>query len=105
MRKLYILIALALCLTSFSAKTITGKVIAIKDGDTIVVLKAKTTHTIRLDGIDCPEKKQAFGDRARQFASQQVFGKKVRVEYKSKDRLGLWVDKNPIPPWKFRRKH
>ncbi|MDK2743464.1 MAG: hypothetical protein NDI90_11155 [Nitrospira sp. BO4] len=38
-----------------------GQVIAVKDGDTIEVLHNKRAERIRLTGIDCPEKKQAFG--------------------------------------------
>jgi endonuclease YncB( thermonuclease family) len=38
-----------------------GKVIGVLDGDTIEVLHEKKTERIRLYGIDCPEKGQAFG--------------------------------------------
>ena len=39
------------------AETITGKVVGIMDGDTIEVLGAtKTSHRIRIEGIDAPEK-------------------------------------------------
>ncbi len=86
LRTLYLVFSLLICLSALQAKTLTGKVVRVKDGDTIVILKGKTTYTIRLDGIDCPEKKQAFGEKARQFCSAQVFGKQVKVEYKSKDR-------------------
>ena len=38
-----------------------GKVIAVKDGDTLKVLRDSTTAvTVRLYGIDCPERGQAF---------------------------------------------
>lgn len=68
---------------------ITGKVIGISDGDTIKILtEDKQELRIRLNGIDCPEKKQAFGTKARQFTSDMVFGKTVSVRYKSKDRYG-----------------
>jgi endonuclease YncB( thermonuclease family) len=46
-----------------------GKVIRVIDGDTISVLKDKEPVRIRLYGIDCPEKKQAFGKKAKQFTS------------------------------------
>ena len=38
-----------------------GKVIALADGDTITVLRDKSQVKIRLEGIDAPEKNQAFG--------------------------------------------
>ncbi len=80
-----------LCASQLSAKSITGKVIKVKDGDTIVVLKNKTSYTIRLDGIDCPEMKQAYGSKAKQFVSAKVFGKQVRVTYTKKDRYNRYL--------------
>jgi endonuclease YncB( thermonuclease family) len=42
---------------------LSGKVVAISDGDTLTVLdESKTQHKIRLAGIDAPEKAQAFGN-------------------------------------------
>jgi micrococcal nuclease len=35
---------------------------------------------IRLNGIDCPEKGQAYGKRAKQAASELVFGKEVTLQ-------------------------
>jgi hypothetical protein len=52
---------------------------------------------IRLYGIDCPEKKQAFGKRAKQFTSNMVFGKTVEVRPVTIDRYGrtiAWVYEN-----------
>ncbi len=38
--------------------TISGKVVAVADGDTLAVLDAaKAQHTIRLHGIDAPERR------------------------------------------------
>ena len=42
-----------------------GKVVHVADGDTITVLKDGNEQVkVRLYGIDCPEKGQAFGTRA-----------------------------------------
>ena len=68
-----------------------GKVIGVSDGDTITVLNEKTPVKVRLYGIDCPEKKQAFGTRAKQFTSDLVFGKVVDVETVDTDRYGRTV--------------
>jgi micrococcal nuclease len=69
-----------------------GKVVGVSDGDTITVLTPdKTQHKIRLFGIDCPEKHQDFGQKAKQFASDMVFGKEVVVEVIDKDRYGRAV--------------
>ena len=61
-----------------------AKVIGVKDGDTIEVLYKKKPIVIRLAHIDCPEKKQPFGKKAKQFVSDAVFGKNVRIVSKGK---------------------
>src|SRR5690606_33140118 len=131
-----------------------GKVIHVTDGDTITVLtEAKKQEKIRLIGIDCPERGQAFGKRAADFTKDlvalevvtiQTFGKDKHgrtlgevilgdgrnlsqelvkagyawwffkysydehlgiLEVKAKiAKVGLWKDKNPIPPWIFRHR-
>ena len=68
-----------------------GKVIGVADGDTITVLRDKQPQKIRLYGIDCPEKRQPFGKRAKQFTSELVFGKLVEVEPVATDRYGRTV--------------
>ncbi len=57
-----------------------GKVVGISDGDTITVLHNNRGEKIRLYGIDTPEKRQDFGNKAKQFTSNMVFGKSVEVE-------------------------
>jgi micrococcal nuclease len=41
-----------------------------------------------LSGIDCPEKGQAYGTRAKQAASDLAFGKQVTVWTHGKDKYG-----------------
>jgi endonuclease YncB( thermonuclease family) len=69
----------------------TGKVIGVSDGDTITVLRERQPQKIRLYGIDCPEKRQPFGNRAKQFTSDMVFGKIVEVNGIDTDRYGRTV--------------
>lgn len=69
-----------------SARTFSARVVGISDGDTIKVLKGKKAIKIRLDGIDCPEKRQAYGSRAKQFTAALAFGKTVRVNTSHQDR-------------------
>ena len=64
----------------------TGKVVAVLDGDTIEVLHHGKSERIRLKGVDTPEKKQAFGQKAKQLTSSLVFGKTVVVVPTQKDR-------------------
>jgi micrococcal nuclease len=85
------LLFLLLAVTVHAAE-ITGKVVSVSDGDTITVLTAaKEQVKVRLYGIDAPESKQAFGNRAKQELSGLVFGKVAAVEVKQKDRYGRTV--------------
>ena len=147
------LLLLLLWACSSNADTVLrGKVVSISDGDTFRLLVRGRELRVRLSGIDCPERGQAFGTRAKQFSSQMIFGKQISVRSEGKDqygrelgwvylpngrclnhellkaglawhykkynndpalarmeqnarlgRLGLWVDRAPIPPWEFRR--
>ena len=63
-----------------------GKVVAVQDGDTLEVLTNRVAVRVRLYGIDCPEKGQAFGQKAKSFTSDLVFGKTVKVREKGRDR-------------------
>lgn len=133
---------------------VVGKVVKIADGDTITVLEGRTQHKVRLYGIDCPERGQAFGKKAKQFTSSMAAGKTVTLIVRDKDRYGrlvadvvlpdgqvlnyeivragfawwyqkyapgnkslealeaearekrrgLWYDKEPVPPWEWRRR-
>ena len=48
---------------ALNAKTIQGKVVRVSDGDTITILdEVKVQSKIRLNRIDAPEKKQAYGE-------------------------------------------
>ncbi len=72
----------------------TGKIIKVKDGDTVVVLLSDSTQeTLRLAEVDCPEKGQAFGKNAKQFTSDAVFGKAVTFYRTAKDRYQRTVAK------------
>jgi micrococcal nuclease len=83
------LLTLLLCLPFLLA--FTGKVVGVTDGDTVTVLHANKPERIRLHGIDCPEKGQAFGMRAKQAASEMVFGKDVAVRSHGKDKFGRTI--------------
>lgn len=56
---------LALLLPSGThAESFTGRVVGVSDGDSLTVLHDGRQEKIRLYGVDCPEKRQAFGRRA-----------------------------------------
>jgi endonuclease YncB( thermonuclease family) len=157
--RIYVIALLNLCF-SLEAATLQGKVVSVADGDTITVLDSqKTQHKIRLQGIDAPERAQAFGNKSKQSLHEMVQGKQVTVDYQKKDKYGrvvgkillnntdvcleqlkrgmawhykqyaneqpkkdretyslaeqqaktelkgLWKDKQPVPPWEFRKQN
>lgn len=55
------------------------KVIGIKDGDTFVLLIDEKEQVVRFAHVDCPEKMQPFGSKAKQFVSEICFGKYVTL--------------------------
>jgi endonuclease YncB( thermonuclease family) len=76
------------------ADVIRGRVVGIADGDTITVLDAsRSQHRIRLQGIDAPESRQAFGARSKQHLSDLAFDKEVTVEWEKRDRYGRVLGK------------
>ena len=93
MKKLILIFILFL--SNFAhAKTIEGLVVGVADGDTITVLdQQKNTYKIRLQGIDAPEKKQAFGEKSKQSLHDLVHRKQVRIEYDKEDKYGRIVGK------------
>ena len=147
------LLALIILSSYLFSLELIGKVVKVSDGDTVTILTSdKTQHKIRLNDIDAPEKKQAFGNKSKDNLAKYIAGKTVTVQYQKKDkykrilgtiyynntdinlqqvkdgyawvykkysnnqtyykaeklardkRVGLWIDKNPLEPWEFRRK-
>jgi micrococcal nuclease len=139
---------------NFCQTKLTAKVVGIKDGDTVVVLDSINNQTtLRLAEVDCPEKNQPFGTKAKQFISDQIYLKTIKYvvtdtdrygrniakiyydtdnkyltaeiikaglgwHYKrystskelasfednaKKNKIGLWIDNNPIAPWEWRK--
>mgnify|MGYP000391390911 CR=1 FL=1 len=74
------------------AETIQGKVVHIADGDTLTLLTSSNKQVkIRLAGIDTPEKKQPFGNKAKQVLAALTFQKQVTVDVQTIDRYGRTV--------------
>ena len=66
----------------------TGTVVALHDGDTVTVLDGKTQVKVRLNAIDAPERKQAFGTKSKDALAVRIFGKTVTVLWNEHDRYG-----------------
>jgi micrococcal nuclease len=71
-------LVLALGITGHAAD-FTGPVVSVFVGNTLEVLHNQCTERIRLSGIDCPEKGQVYGKRAKQAASELVYGKEFTL--------------------------
>jgi endonuclease YncB( thermonuclease family) len=69
--------------------TVEGRVVGVRDGDTITVLgPGNAQHVVRLGGIDAPERKQAFGTAAKEALSSLVFDRRVEARCWKRDRYG-----------------
>lgn len=66
MKRYFVFLAFAF-IPSYACAQLEGKVISISDGNTFTLLVDKETIKVRLHGIDCPEKKQDFGNVAKTF--------------------------------------
>ena len=83
-------ILLLICSFPFSvASGFSGEVVGILDGDTIEVLHNGKAHHIRLYGIDCPEKKQPFGEREAGGFDPQLWSARHRATCRQGS---IWAD-------------
>ncbi|MEJ6982402.1 thermonuclease family protein [Pedobacter sp. P351] len=93
-----------LCISfiAFASEILTGKVVAVADGDTITILNSNFQQVkIRLHGIDCPEKSQDFGQKA---TSDLCYGKTVEVQALDTDRYGRTIGLVKLPDGKVLNK-
>lgn len=89
---LLLIIALCAFFPHPAPVTVTGKVIKVVDGDTFDILDSSfNTIRIRMNGIDAPEKKQAFGEASRKQLASLCAGKVVRIVKYSTDRNKRWI--------------
>ena len=67
------------------------KVIAVLDGDTVLVRREGGLVKIRLAEIDAPEKAQTFGETSKHSLTGMVLGKQVKVVSQAVDQYGRLV--------------
>lgn len=91
--RLGVLFVLVLAFSGIAtAAALTGKVVAIADGDTLTLLTPERQQVkVRLAEIDTPERAQPYGTRARQALSDLAFGKQATIQSHEKDRYGRVV--------------
>lgn len=69
------------------------------NGDSIRVMHEGKAERIRLIGVDCPEKRQPFGTKAKVYTSDLAFGQDVTVYGDRRDRYGRTLGEVLLPRW------
>jgi micrococcal nuclease len=82
-----------MCCLSWAAQaeTFDAYVIAVIDGDTVLVLRDKQKLKLRLADIDAPEKAQPFGKQSLGHLKSRVNKKVVQVESRAIDQYGRTI--------------
>lgn len=101
MKKFIISFSLIVLSALCYAQRFTVKVVGISDGDTFTAINDDNLQLkIRIYGIDAPEKRQAFGNKSKEFLSSLIFGKHISIDVQSKDRYGRYIAKVYSPDGK-----
>ena len=74
-----------------NAAEFSGKVIAVLDGDTLMVIRDGHPVKVRFAEIDAPEKAQPFGMASKKSLSEMVMGKQIKVVTRAVDDYGRLV--------------
>lgn len=95
MNRARILTAVALTLLAGSAVAdmLTGRVVAIADGNTLTLLAGRQQYTIRIAAIDAPERNQAWGEQSKTNLSRLTFNQAAVADCSRLDRWGHRVCK------------
>jgi len=82
-----------LCCLSWAAQaeTFEAYVIAVIDGDTVLVSRDKQRLKLRLAAIDAPEKAQPFGQESLAYLKSRVNKRVVQVESRAVDQYGRTI--------------
>ncbi|CAM4265669.1 Thermonuclease family protein [Comamonas aquatilis] len=88
------------------AATLLCLIVGVSDGDTLTARCGEPGQyeqvKVRLQGIDAPERKQPFGERARQALAELTFQKQAELRCNKIDRYkrhvcSVWVKPNEAP--------
>jgi endonuclease YncB( thermonuclease family) len=77
--------------TLANAQEFAGKVIAVMDGDTLLILRDGHPVKVRLAEIDAPEKAQPFGAASQKSLAEMVKDEQVRVVSNAADDYGRLI--------------
>ncbi|MCR5883463.1 thermonuclease family protein [Rhizobacter sp. J219] len=108
MRRLAVVLALLACA---SAHALSGVVTHVTDGDTLWVRpEAGAPVKVRMQGIDAPERCQAWGAQSREALAARVLHRRVDVRTRAKDdyqrTIGtVTLDGHDVAAWMVREGH
>lgn len=91
MGKILVLVGLFSLLICKTAMAWHGYVVKVLDGDSLQVKRGNRLYEIRLYGIDTPEYKQPYGNKAKRFTKNRTWKKTVTIEPRDVDRYGRIV--------------
>ncbi len=91
------LTAVLFILMMTSAVALTGKCVAVLDGDSVKIVldDYPILVQVRLFGVDCPDQGQPFAEEAAKFTADKILEKPVTIEPLVLDRYGrtvAWVN-------------
>lgn len=89
--RLLLLLLVSVSFNVVHAEEFNARVIAVMDGDTVMVLRDNRKIKIRLANIDAPEKAQEFGMESRQALVNRVSQKMIHVNSQAMDSYGRMV--------------
>lgn len=63
-------------------ETVEGRVISVKDGDSIEIIDSNNGNTVevQLYGIDCPELGQSYGEEAKTYTKSLCYHENVIIQ-------------------------
>ena len=91
MRK--ILFSIFIFSLSIMAVAISGKVIRVSDGDTLLLQSGSQRIKVRMYGIDAPELKQSYGENSKSYLEKRILNKNIDVKVINEDKYGRKVGK------------
>ena len=91
MRK--IMFAIFIFSLSIIAVAVSGKVIRVSDGDTILIQSGSQKIRVRMYGIDAPELKQKYGEESKKYLEKRIIDKNVDIKVINQDQYGRKVGK------------
>ena len=88
----FLICATLFCINGLAyAAEFTGKVIAVLDGDTLLVMRGGYPVKVRLAEVDAPEKAQPYGAASQKSLAEMVMGKQIQVSSRAVDDYGRMV--------------